>query len=267
MSMTLLLEFLTYLALGAGAGTLAGLFGIGGGLIIVPVLFFGFQAQGVASEILMHLAVGTSLATIVFTSMSSIRTHHQQGGVLWALLRPMAVGITLGALLGAVTASYLPSVFLQRLIGVFAVLVAFRMVWSANPKAGRIAPGAPGLVAAGGFIGWVSAIVGIGGGTLTVPFLSWCNVRMQQAIGTSAACGFPIAVAGALGNVMTGWQQPGLPAYSLGFIYLPALLGIALTSVPFARLGALLAHRLPAQTLKRIFAALLLIIGVRFLIG
>lgn len=263
--MSLLVLFALYLGLGALAGTLAGLFGIGGGLVIVPVLIFSFGLQGVTPDVAAHLAVGTSLATIVFTSISSVRAHHARGAVRWDLFRPMTVGIVLGAVLGAWTASLLSGAALELIIGIFVILVALKMLLEVNPSPSRDVPGGPGLGAAGAGIGWASAIFGIGGGTLTVPFLSWCNVRMQQAVATSAACGLPIAVAGALTNLATGWSRPQLPEYSVGYVYLPALLGIVLTSVLFARVGANLAHRLDARLLKRIFALLLIVVGVRFL--
>lgn len=263
--MTLVTLFAIYLALGAFAGTLAGLFGIGGGLVIVPVLIFSFGLQGVDPEVAVHLAVGTSLATIVFTSISSVRSHHSRGGVRWDIFRPMTVGIVIGAMVGAWTASLLSGRALELIIGVFVILVALKMLFGVDPKAERSVPGRSGLGGAGAGIGWASAIFGIGGGTLTVPFLSWCNVRMQQAVGTSAACGLPIALAGASANIVTGWQHSLLPEMSLGFIYLPALIGIVLTSVLFARFGAALAHRLDAALLKRIFALMLIIIGLRFL--
>lgn len=265
--MTLFYVFASYLALGAVAGTLAGLFGIGGGLIIVPVLIFSFGLQGVSPEVAAHLAVGTSLATIVFTSLSSIRSHNKRGAVRWEIFRPMAVGIVIGAILGAWSASLLSGPVLELVIGVFVIAVAIKVLTGANPKPGRDVPGHPGLAASGGIVGWASAIFGIGGGTLTVPYLSWCNVRMQQAVGTSAACGLPIAVAGALGNVWTGWNHASLPGYSVGFIYLPAFIGIVLTSVFFARFGAALAHRLDGAVLKRIFAVVLLVVGLRFLLS
>jgi uncharacterized membrane protein YfcA len=265
--MTLIYVFAGCLGLGAVAGTVAGLFGIGGGLIIVPVLIFGFGLQGISPEIAPHLAVGTSLATIVFTSLSSIRAHHRHNSVRWDLFRPMALGIVGGALVGAWTASLMSGPSLELVIGIFVILVAVKMLLDASPKPGRDVPGIAGLGLAGVGIGWASALFGIGGGTVTVPYLSWCNVRMQQAVGTSAACGLPIAVAGALGNIWTGWQNPALPALSFGFIYLPALAGIILTSVVFARVGANLAHRLNARVLKRIFSIMLLLVGLRFLLS
>lgn len=264
--MSIVILFALYLGLGALAGTLAGLFGIGGGLVIVPVLIFSFGLQGIDPDVAAHLAVGTSLATIVFTSISSIRSHHVKQGVRWEIFRPMTAGIVIGAMLGAWTASLLSGTSLELIIGVFVILVALKMLLEVNPRPGRDVPGAVGLGGAGAGIGWASAIFGIGGGTLTVPFLSWCNVRMQQAVGTSAACGLPIAVAGALTNIATGWQQPQLPEFSVGFIYLPALVGIVLTSVFFARFGAELAHRLDARVLKKIFALVLIIVGIRFLL-
>lgn len=263
--MTLIAVIALYLALGAFAGTLAGLFGIGGGLVIVPVLIFSFGIQGVSGEIAAHLAVGTSLATIVFTSISSIRSHHKREAVRWDIFRSMAVGIVIGAALGAVTASMLTGASLELIIGIFVILVALKMLLDVSPKPGRDVPGKAGLGAAGGGIGWASAIFGIGGGTLTVPFLSWCNLRMQIAVGTSAACGLPIALAGALANIGTGWNHAALPELSIGFIYLPAFVGIVLTSVPFARVGANLAHRLDAGLLKKIFAVFLILVGIRFL--
>ena len=266
-TMTLVFEIASYLALGAFAGTLAGLFGIGGGLIIVPVLIFTFGLQGISPEIVPHLAVGTSLATILFTSVSSIRSHHRHGAVRWDLFRPMTVGIIAGALIGAWTASLMSGPALELVIGVFVILVGFKMFFQVDPKPGRDVPGIAGLGVAGGGIGWASAIFVIGGGTLTVPYLSWCNVRMQQAVGTSAACGLPIAIAGALGNIWTGWQNPVLPELSVGFIYLPALTGIIFTSVFFARVGANLAHRLNPRVLKRIFSIMLLLVGLRFLLS
>lgn len=264
--MMLFASVLVYLALGACAGVLAGLFGIGGGLVIVPVLIISFGFQGISEGVATHLAVGTSLATIIFTSLSSMRSHHVKKAVRWDLFRPMLVGILAGAAIGAWTASLMAGESLQALIGVFVILVAVRMLLDRPPKPGRATPGAVGLGVAGAGIGWASAIFGIGGGTLTVPYLSWCNVPMPSAIGTAAACGLPIAVAGALANVVVGWQAEALPAYSLGFVYLPALLGIVMTSVICARFGAELAHRLEVRLLKRFFAVFLLVVGVRFLI-
>src|SRR5690554_4832350 len=178
--MTLIGVVILYLLLGALAGTMAGLFGIGGGLVIVPVLIFSFGFMGISPDIAAHLAIGTSLATIVFTSISSIRTHHEHRAVRWDLFRPLAAGIVLGAILGAWTTSLISGPVLESIIGVFAILVGLKMILEVNPKPGRDVPGSQGLCVAGGVIGWVSAIFGIGGGTLTVPYLTWCNVKIDR---------------------------------------------------------------------------------------
>ncbi len=260
------MEFLLYLLLGACAGVLAGLFGVGGGIIIVPVLVFSFTAQGFDPQVLTHLAVGTSLATIIFTSVNAVREHHRRGAVRWSIFVWMTAGILIGAGFGALTAEAISGPHLQKIIGVFALLVAVQLALEVKPKAIRTVPGKVGLTMAGTFIGWASAIFGIGGGSLTVPFLTWRSVPMQQAVATSSACGLPIAVASALSFMILGWHDPLLPAHSLGFVYLPALLGIALTSMVFARFGARLAHRLSPRLLRRLFAGLLFCVGINFLL-
>lgn len=260
------MEFLLYLLLGAAAGVLAGLFGVGGGLIIVPVLVYSFQAQGFAPEVLTHMAVGTSLATIAFTSINSIRAHQRRGAVRWEIVRWLTLGILGGSVLGGLTASWLHGDLLQKVIGVFAISMAAQMTFNLQPKASGGVPGKAGLGVAGTLIGWASAIIGIGGGSLTVPFLSWRSVPMQQAVATSAACGLPIAVASALSFIWLGQGEAQLPNWSLGFVYLPAVLGIAATSMFFARFGAQLAHKLSPLLLKRLFALQLLGVGLNFLL-
>ncbi|MFC3152455.1 sulfite exporter TauE/SafE family protein [Litoribrevibacter euphylliae] len=258
---------LVYLLVGAIAGLLAGLFGIGGGMIIVPALVLAFEAQQVSPEVLTHLAVGTSLATIVFTSMSSIRTHHQKGGVDWPAFKKISVGIVIGSALGVATADQLSGEHLQKIIGTFALCAAAQMAFQLSPKPSRQLPGSFGLGVVGSFIGWASAIFGIGGGTLSVPFLTWCNLKVQRAVGTAAAIGFPIAFIAAITNVVVGWDKAGLPEWTSGYVYWPAFFGIVVTSVFFARQGAKLAHRLPPLILKRTFACLLVVVGTRFLLS
>lgn len=260
------MEFALYMLLGAAAGVLAGLFGVGGGLIIVPVLVYSFQAQGFAPEVLTHMAVGTSLATIAFTSINSIRAHQRRGAVRWEIVRWLTLGILGGSVLGGLTASWLHGDLLQKVIGVFAISMAAQMTFNLQPKASGGVPGKAGLGVAGTLIGWASAIIGIGGGSLTVPFLSWRSVPMQQAVATSAACGLPIAVASALSFIWLGQGEAQLPDWSLGFVYLPAVLGIAATSMFFARFGAQLAHKLSPLLLKRLFALQLLGVGLNFLL-
>lgn len=259
------MEFLLYLVLGACAGVLAGLFGVGGGIIIVPVLVFSFTAQGFDASVLTHLAVGTSLATIIFTSLNAIREHHRLKAVRWPIFGWMTVGILIGSGFGALTASHIQGPHLQKIIGVFALLVSVQLALDLRPKAHRGVPGKLGLSVAGTLIGWASAIFGIGGGSLTVPFLTWRSVPMQQAVATSSACGLPIAIFSAISFMILGWHDPLLPAHSFGFVYLPAMLGIALTSMFFARFGARLAHKLSPRLLKRLFAALLFCVGLTFL--
>lgn len=260
------MEFLLYLLLGAGAGVLAGLFGVGGGIIIVPVLVFSFTVQGFDPAVLTQMAVGTSLATIIFTSINAVREHHRKGAVRWPIVAWMGLGIVVGAGLGALTAKSIHGEYLQKIIGVFAIAVAIQMAFALKPKASRDVPGKLGLGLAGSVIGWASALFGVGGGSMTVPFLSWRSVPMQQAVATSSACGFPIAVASTLSFILLGWHDARLPEWSLGFVYLPALLGIALTSMFFAKFGVRLAHKLSPLLLKRLFALLLICVGTSFLI-
>ncbi len=256
-----------YLLLGALAGVSAGLLGIGGGLIIVPALLAIWQQGGLDSPWLVQMAIATSLASIVFTSVSSVYAHHRRGAVLWPQVARLAPGILLGAGLGAWSAAGLPGAWLKAAFGVFELLVAAQMAFRLRPRPQRGLPGGLGMGAVGVLIGWLSALLGIGGGTLTVPFLSWCNVTMQKAVATSAACGLPIAVAGSLAYVFAGWGAQGLPAGALGFVQLPALLGVVAASVLFAPLGAWLAHRLSAPALKRVFALFLALLGLWMLLG
>lgn len=261
--MTLLL----YLVLGAFAGVMAGLLGVGGGLIIVPALVWIFRGQGMNDAIIMHLAIGTSLATIVVTSISSVRAHHRRGAVLWPVFWQLTPGIVVGAWLGAAVADALSSLALQKVFALFVLAMSAQMGFGAKPAPHRNLPETIGMIAVGGIIGTVSAIVGIGGGSLTVPFLTWCNVSIRQAVATSAACGLPIALAGSIGFVITGLNTANLPAWSLGYVYGPALVGIALVSMLSAPLGARLAHTLPTEMLKKVFAVFLALIGIKMLLG
>ena len=263
----MLTTLLLYLTLGAFAGVMAGMLGVGGGLIIVPVLAWIFGRQQVSDALIMHLAIGTSLASIVVTSISSVRAHHQRGAVLWPAFWRLTPGIVIGAWLGAAVADVLSSAALTKIFAVFVLMVSAQMAFGAKPAPQRELPGAAGMAGTGGVIGVVSAIVGIGGGSLTVPFLIWCNIQMRQAVATSAACGLPIALAGALGFIVTGFNAADLPAWSLGYVYGPALIGVAFTSMLTAPLGAKLAHTLPTDSLKKIFAVFLAVIGTKMLLG
>ncbi|MBB5017044.1 hypothetical protein HNQ59_000306 [Chitinivorax tropicus] len=252
-----------YLGIGIGAGFLAGLLGVGGGLIIVPMLVFCFEQQGFHDP--LHLALGTSLASILFTSLSSIRAHHGRQAVNWQIVRRITPGILVGTFLGAQIAGALPTTPLKWFFIVFIFYVAVQMLLNIKPQPSRGLPTLPGMTGVGLGIGSVSSLVGIGGGSLSVPFMSWCNVKIHEAIGTSAAIGFPIALAGAAGYITSGWAQPSLPMGSLGYVYLPALTGIVITSVLMAGQGAKLAHTLPVAQLKKAFAVLLLAVGSKML--
>ena len=258
---------LAYLALGAFAGVLAGLLGVGGGIIIVPVLTFLFTSQGLPAPYIAHLALGTSLATIIFTSVSSLRAHHGRGAVEWRVVRRISAGIVVGTLAGSWVAAQLSTRSLKVFFVAFLYYVAIQMLLNIRPKPSRQLPGTGGMFGVGGIIGAVSSLVGIGGGSLSVPFMVWCNMSMHNAIGTSAAIGFPIALAGAVGYMANGLAAASLPPWSVGFVYLPALAGIALASVATAPLGARLAHSLPVSGLKKIFALLLIVMGTKLLSG
>lgn len=258
---------LIYSALGAVAGVLAGMLGIGGGLIIVPMLVFAFSRQHFPDPLVMHLALGTSMASIVFTSVSSFRAHHQRGTVQWLVVRRMVPGILVGTFLGSCLTARMSTAFLQGFFVIFLYYVGTQMLLNRKPKPSRQIPGLSGMSGVGALIGAFSSMVGIGGGTLSVPFMIWCNLSVHQAIGTSAAIGFPIAVAGTLGYIYNGLHSSALPAYSVGFIYLPALAGLACASVVTAPLGVHLAHSLPVDRLKRLFALVLFVVASRMAYG
>ncbi len=252
-----------YLAVGLIAGLLAGLLGVGGGLVIVPMLIFCFVRQDIQPDVIMHLALGTSLASIMFTSISSFMSHHRRGAVDWPIVKRIVPGILIGTFLGTFVASRLSTGFLKGFFCAFLYAVATQMIINKKPKASRELPGNVGMFGVGSAIGVASALVGIGGGSLSVPFMIWCNVAAHRAIGTSAAIGFPIAVAGALGYVVNNLHTANLPPYSIGYVYLPALLFIVCFSVLTAPLGAKLAHALPVDKLKRIFALFLYAVATK----
>lgn len=256
-----------YLVLGAVAGFFAGLLGVGGGAIMVPVLALMFAAQGMPADHLMHLALGTSMAAIVFTSISSLRAHHRHGAVRWPIVKTIAPGILLGTFAGAQLASLIPTRPLALFFTVFMSYVAFQMLANIKPKPSRQLPGSAGMFAVGGGIGAISALVAIGGGSLSVPFMTWCNVKMHEAIGTSAAIGLPIAVAGTAGYLVGGFGAAGLPAGSFGYIHLPALAACVAMSMLTAPVGAKAAHRLPVATLKKIFAGVILLLLAKMVHG
>ena len=259
--------WLAYPLLGVFAGFVAGLFGVGGGLTIVPLLFMVFTAQGFPVEHSMHLALGTSMATIMLTSIASTRAHHGHGAVRWDIVKRFAPALVVGTLSGSFFAGLIPT---QPLAIIFTVIVYYagiQMMLDFKPKPHRQLPGAIGLAGTGLAIGGVSSLVAAGGGFLTIPFMVFCNVVIHQAVGTSAALGFPIAVAGTVGYLISGLKTSGLPEYSLGFIYLPGFVGVVAVSFLMAPVGARLAHKLPVKQLKRGFGVFLALLATKMLHG
>lgn len=254
-----------YLAIGVVVGFLAGLLGIGGGMVLVPMLVFVFTAKGFPAEHMMHFALATAMASVAFTSLSSVRAHHRHAGVDWAVARAMAPGIVVGSLGAALAAGFIPTRPLAVFFAAFMFYAAAQMFFGSKSVASRKLPGPPGLFAAGAGIGAVSSVLAAGGAFLSIPFLVRCNVSLRRAIGTAAANGFPIAIAGTIGYVWHGLRVPDLPAGSLGFVYLPALALVVAASMPLAPLGARLAHRLPVRRLRVVFSLMLLALALRML--
>lgn len=257
--------YLAYLVLGAFVGIFAGMFGIGGGTILVPVLLFLFDAQHFPLDHLLHLALGTSMATIIFTSLASLRKHHQLGAVNWRVVRNITPGILFGTAIGALFATSASPRFMGMFFALFVYFAAVQILLDVRPHASRQLPGTAGMTLTGIFTGWLSSMVSIGGGTVVVPFLLWCNVALRTAIGTSAAIGFPVAIGGTAGYIVTGMNIPALPASTFGFVYLPALFWIALGSVITAPLGAKATHRMKVGMLRKLFAVLLIALATKLL--
>lgn len=254
------------LAVGGFAGFIAGLLGVGGGMIIVPVVLWVFQMQGMENIAhAQHLAVGTSFAVMVFTTFSSMMAQNRKGAVDWQVVKRMAPGMIFGVLLGSFIAKHIANGALQVFFIVFTVAVAVKTLADAKPKPSRSLPGRAGLGGVGTLFGVVSSWVGIGGGSLSVPFLMYCNVPVHKAVGTSAGLAWPIALAGAAGYLYSGWNVDGLPAGSFGFWYLPAVAVLSVATVLCAPLGVKAAHKLPPEKLKLAFGLLLLAIAGRML--
>ncbi len=252
--------------LGLGTGFLAGLLGIGGGMLMVPFITIILSGRGVQSDLAVKMAIATSMATIIFTSVSSVRAHHKRGAVRWDIVKRLAPGIVVGSLIGSLGVfALLKGSYLAVFFGLFVGFSATQMFLDRKPKPTRQMPGTGGQLAAGGVIGFLSGLVGAGGGFVSVPFMTWCNVAIHNAVATSAALGFPIAVANVAGYIVSGQGVQELPAGSFGYIWLPALLVIALASVAMAPLGARAAHALPVARLKRVFASILYVLAAYML--
>jgi len=246
-----------FVALGALVGFLAGLLGIGGGMTMVPLLTIAFSREGFAVEHVVHLAVATATATILFTSIASTREHHRHRAVLWRVVAGMAPGIVVGSLVGPQIVGTMPTSLLAAFFGAFVAVSATQMLVGRKPAPTRELPGNAGLFAVGGGIGLLSSMVGAGGAFLSVPFMRACNVKLRNAVATSAAIGLPIAIAGTVGFVVAGWRASHLPPWSVGYVYVPALLAIVVGSVVMAPVGARAAHRWPVARLRHAFAVLL----------
>jgi uncharacterized membrane protein YfcA len=259
--------WLGYLAIGAAVGFFSGLLGIGGGAIMVPLLVMLFEAQGVPPEHLLHIAVGTGMATVLFNSISSARAHASLGSIRSDLALKITPGILAGGLVGSGITSFIPRGLFAMMFTLVVYIAATNILLGRQPKATREPPGALGMFATGFAISGISALGALGGAFITVPFLMYCNVPMLQAIGTAAAVGFSIGLSGTIGFVLTGWNATGVPGPSLGYVYLPALAGILLASVVTAPLGARLAHALPTKRLKQIFAVVLYAFATRMLVS
>ncbi len=255
------------MGLGGVVGILAGMLGIGGGLIIVPALLYLLNSfQNIDIEHGMPIAIATSLSTVIFTGLSSARSHAKMGNIDMSILPVIVIAISIGAMLGAKFASFISGVVLQRIFAVLVILIALQMLLSRKPQAhsqlSKLSLSGVGLSS-----GFIAALMGIGGGALIVPALVWFQVNIKKAIGCASVCGVAIAVFGSLSFIIAGYNKPYLPEYSLGYVYLPATLGIVIVSVFTAPLGAKLTNRIDTVKLKRIFAGFLVIVSIRMLIG
>ena len=254
--------FMIYLLLGAVTGTFAGLLGIGGGLIVVPALALTFSLQGFDHNISTHLAIGTSLACMILTSTSSVMMHNRKQAINWSIFIWMAGGLLLGGWAGGLITAHLSGRLLKILLGIFVWVMAWRM-WrkGKSVSTGKPPSKMPIYTLSGAILGCVSTIFGIGGGFMMVPLLSRFGLPIQKAVGTASACSIPIAIIGTITSMIMGYNLPGIPAHSTGYVFWPAFAGIVLGSMPCAQIGAKMAHKLPAPRLRKIFAIFLIVIG------
>ncbi|WP_428353089.1 sulfite exporter TauE/SafE family protein [Methyloprofundus sp.] len=257
--------FLICLAFGCFSGLIAGLFGIGGGLVLVPFFLFLLESRNIANELLMLMAVATSLATMIITSIAATLMQHRLGAVIWKTVFNLSYGMFWGVIAGTLLADSISSDTLRLIFALYMLYVAIEMAVSSKIVAKLRQLSALATAIAGTVIGFVSAVLGIGGGTLTVPLLARHQVPMRNAVAISSACGLPIAVVGTLSYALLGWQKTGLPEGSVGYIYVPAFLGIVISSMLTAPLGAKLANKLPTQQLKRYFSILLFVVAAKLL--
>lgn len=256
-----------YLALGSVAGLLGGMLGVGGGIVVVPALLWIFRQQAVQPDVQTHLAIGTSLAIIVFTSLSAIRAQQKRGAIDWVVVKALVPASVLGALAGGYVAGFIPAVMLKTIFSIFLIAVSIQLLANWRPAPHWTLPTTRRLWGISMGIGSLSAILGIGGGTIAVPFLHACNVDMKRAIAISSTLGLPIALFGAGGFILSGWHHAGLPTWSFGYVDLPVLVVVGAISMLVAPLGVKLAHHLPVLRLKRIFGIILLLVALKMLSG
>lgn len=257
--------FLLYMLIGSAVGTFSGLIGLGGGVIMVPALLWAYKAQGISDNLAIHMAAGTSLSVIVFTSLFSLYNHLKRGAKIQPIYRQLAAGIIIGTMLGAIFGHFLPARMIEILFGVFILFVSIRMVLAIKPKPGRKLPGKLGMFLVAGGIGGKSGVLGVGGGAVTTIFLNYCNVPLRNIIAISAACSSTVAVVGAVSFMLIGYNMPNLPAWSTGYVYWPGFLGILLTGPIFAKLGTMLSYKLPVEILKRILGVILVMAAIKMI--
>lgn len=257
------LQLMVYAAIGALIGFFSGLLGIGGGAVQTPLTVLAFEAHGLPREHIAHIAVATGVASIAFTAAASTLAHHRHRAVDWALLKLLMPGLIVGGFAGGYVAQLLPTAWLAIVLAAFIGYASLAMAFDLRPAPHRSLPGAAGLALLGGIIGMMSTLVGAGGAVMLVPALAWFNVPFHRAIGTGAAIGLPIAFTGTIAHVLGGLGQQGLPPGSIGFVWLPALVPFVIASMLLAPLGARLAHRVPARTLRRAFAATMFLLALR----
>lgn len=266
----MILGVVLYIVTGAVTGLLAGLLGVGGGIVVVPSLAYIYRYLDMPSFAIMHMAVSTSLAAMIFTTAVAVILQHRRGNIVWSTFYRLAPGIVLGTVFGAYIASSLPTHLLKLLFGAFMVLIAARMLFKLLfPKPEEIEPAPPALIVqliTGLFIGLISGMLGIGGGAITVPVLLYFGLSPHKSAATSSICAFLLSIVGTISFIITGWSLTGLPAGSTGYVYWPAALSIALASILFVPLGAKLARKLSGDALKRIFSIFLLLVGLDMLI-
>jgi uncharacterized protein len=253
------------LLLGMISGLLAGLFGIGGGMVIVPVLVFLFTAHGLPTDLVMIMAIATSLATIILTATSSVFAHYRLGSVLWDKVFTLVPGVILGAIVGAAVAGHINAGFLRAIFIIFLLYVGIQMALEVQPKTGSANYSRKIDFWVAGAIGLLSSLLGIGGGTLTVPYLVHCRYPMRNAVAIASACGLPIAIAGTISYMVLGMNAPNLPTWSFGYVYLPSFFGVSLGSIFTAPIGAKLAQKLPAQQIKRYFSLLIFVLALKLM--